>query len=131
MGKPKKKTTRRFITKMMICSREWELWEDPKQGGSSFSHGDPMNRRRRTIVLGTIDNDPRYTAEMLIHEVLEIILSTDEKRYRPNWQQAGDHSRYLFVFDHDYFQGVGPNLLTALLASGMFELKGAKDVTKG
>jgi len=123
MAKSKKKTTRKFITKMMICSREWELWEDPKKDGASFSHGDPMNRSRRTIVLGTRDNDPRNTAEMLVHEVLEIILSTDEKRYRPNWQQAGDHSRYLFVFDHDYFQGVGPNLLTALLGTGMFELK--------
>lgn len=123
MSNPSKKSHRKFITKMLISSREWEIWEDPEIGGGSYKHEDPMNHGKRTIVLGTKDKDSRYHAEVLIHEILEIMFSTEDRRFVGDWVQNSDHTRYLFVFDHDYLHGVGPKLLTALLTSGMFELK--------
>jgi hypothetical protein len=126
MVKSKKKTTLKFITKMLISSREWELFGDPQSDGASFCFDESKNRGRRTLVIGTKSNDPRYHAEMLIHEIIEIILDSDKKRLESPHIQKDDCTRFVFVFDHDYLDGIGANLLTALLTSGMFELKEEK-----
>ncbi len=123
MSKLSKKSSRHFLTKMLISSKEWDLVEQKNREGAWFCHCDRKNGGRRTVVLGTKDKDARYHAEILIHEVIEIMLSQDGKRYVGDWVRSRDHSRYFFSFDHDYLDGVGATLLTALLTSGMFELK--------
>ncbi len=120
------RSRRKFVTRMLISSREWEVWTDSTSDGGWFSYANPKSGGRRTITIGVKSDDPRYHAEILLHEIIEIILETDGKRYINDDVLDGDHTRYLFVFDHDYLQGIGSNLLTALLTSGFFEVKERK-----
>ncbi|MFH1625365.1 MAG: hypothetical protein ABID54_09460 [Pseudomonadota bacterium] len=126
MPKPSKKSSRKFLIKMLINSREWELWTDAKSDGAWFSHCDPGNDGKRVLTVGVRSDDPKYHAELLLHEILEIIFETDGHRYKNDDVLDDDHSRYLFVFNHDYLDGVCATVLTALLTSGFFELKEKK-----
>lgn len=65
--------------------------------------------------------DLRFIAEMLVHEALEAILVEDHRRFHCTDFELGNRG-YHFLFDHDYFDSVGPKLLDAMLSSGFFRL---------
>lgn len=103
--------------KVRICSREWILESDPrrKNGGAEFNtYGkDGLGH----IKIGTFRQNKRYILEVIMHEVIESILSYDEKR----WKESKDNGKILFSFDHNYLEGFCPKLIDALVSCGVID----------
>jgi hypothetical protein len=101
-----------------ICSKQWILKKNPRTLGAEFStrghsgHG--------VITIGTQWKDKAHQVNMLIHEILEAILVEDYKRYKDS-SPHGVNDRYLFVFDHDYLDGLGPKIGAALRSAGVLK----------
>jgi hypothetical protein len=101
-----------------ICSDEWDLRVDKNlEGGLVNMNPDNENSY---MTIGFANPSKYYRASVLIHEVLESILMYDGKR----WENIiGDNRTvYLFSFDHDYLDQLGPKVLDALLSSGALKL---------
>lgn len=104
-----------------ICSREWDLKFDPKHTGASFhTYGKPSSGKG-VIILGTKWKEKGFKWSILIHEILEAILTTDGKRFeRARYQDDMD---YRFIFNHDYLEELPFKILDALESCGVINLK--------
>lgn len=112
------KSNRRKRT-IRICSREWDLRTGRDSGGAHFSTYDKDGLGRITV--GTRGQDNRYILEMIMHEVVEGILSYDHRRWSEKPNGDGTDGRILFCFDHTYLDEFCPKLLDALTSCGMVD----------
>lgn len=100
-----------------IASREYDLIADPDTHGASF---DTMgNTGRGRIIIGTSMNDPAHIATLVLHEILESIMSESGVRYHDT---GSSDTNYLFVFNHNYLHNLVPMLLDALVSCGLVVL---------
>jgi len=101
-----------------ICSRSFRLKFD-KNGGASFQTY--SDKGRGEIVIGLKYPDLEEVAEKIVHEAVEAILATDDKR---SYNYTGSHEEpnYLFHFDHDYLCSFTYKLVDALVSSGFFKI---------
>jgi hypothetical protein len=106
---------------LKICSREYRLRFKKSVGGAHFYCNGPNSYGNGLIEVGDYPDLP-FIGGIIIHEALEAILYEDGKRLCPPVND-GDHSRYVFLFDHDYLDGLQNKILDALLTSGFFKLK--------
>lgn len=105
---------------MKICSREYALkFRKDMAGGCFYSNG-PNSEGDGVIEIGEY-RDLGFVCEVVLHEALEAILWEDGRRLCPPCAD-GDHSRYVFLFDHDYLDGLPAKLIDALLTSGFFRV---------
>jgi hypothetical protein len=105
---------------MKICGRDYKLTLVKGHKGAEFYCNGKETTCRGEIIIGDYQ-DLRGICEILIHEALEAILCEDCKRYYQTSHEACNE-RYLFMFDHDYLDGLCPKLLDALLTSDLFKL---------
>lgn len=117
MKKQKPKTIR-------ICSKEYDLTFDKKEGGSQFGtiglEKPGKEKGRGKMVIGMKHPDPQYVGQSILHETLEAIFTEDDKRHE-QWNSK-DRNQYMFVFDHDY--------LTSLLVPRIFDALRSCDFEK-
>lgn len=116
---------------MIISSREWRIIENNKSSNAEFHdfYNDGDGCFKPTIILGTQTNNKTEIASQLIHEILEIILTEDNKRWAFD-KSPKDTYRKLFIFDHDYLNLLQQKILTALLTSGFFKLENNREDDK-
>ena len=72
---------------------------DKKTNGGSFATYD--NKGNGSITIGTKWRDNEYRFRLLLHEVMESILTADSKRYS-NSMYSIDKENHLFSFSHEY-----------------------------
>jgi len=115
---------------MKICSREYRLKFKKSERGASFYCNGADAQGNGLVEIGDY-GDVEFVGGIIIHEALEAILFEDGKRLCPPVNE-GDHTRYVFLFDHDYLDGLQNKILDALLTSGFFKLvDGRKKKRKG
>ena len=102
-----------------ICSKEWDLQTDPKGTGGIFETY--KNTGKGCITIGSKWKEKQFRYSILIHEVLEAILTTDGKRFGRRLYRGDD--AYMFVFDHDYLEILPDKILDALVSCGVIKLK--------
>jgi hypothetical protein len=78
-----------------------DLYADFSSDGGSFNFA-PSKDRLPTLIVGC-DWDWHNVAGILVHEVLEFVLTMEQRRYRlaDSWGQ--NHADYIFHFDHQHF----------------------------
>lgn len=108
------------VQDVKICSREYALRFRKGNSGACFYSNGPDTNGNGVIEIGDY-KDLEFVCGIIIHELVEAILYEDGRRYCPPVVE-GDHSRYLFCFDHDYLDGFQNKVLDALLTSGFFRL---------
>lgn len=106
---------------MRIVGREYRLKFDAESDGAAFNTGGDYP----TITLGLACKSLHHVASNVVHEVVEVILSEDMKRWGDD-NDPLDCTRKLFVFDHDYLRTFGPKVVDALVSSGFFKLVDAR-----
>jgi len=107
------KTKRKTIR---ICSREWTLRADKKEAGGA--HLSTYGRSGAgEITVGTKGQCRRSIIEALIHEVIEGILTHDNRR----WKEGPDSEKILFCFDHEYLDYFSQKVTDALISCGLID----------
>lgn len=104
-----------------ICSKEYELKTSKKIHGAYFHTARKKDSRGEIGITSKATKE--ITAGYIIHEVIEAILTEDDKRFY-NYTNSSEDPNYVFMFDHDYLCGLVHKILDALLSSGIFKLNG-------
>ena len=99
-----------------ICSREWTLRADKKMAGGANFKTFAKNGAGR-MVLGTKGQCRRAVIELLTHEVLEGILTHDNRR----WKESRENEKILFCFNHDYLDGLAEKVVDAFVSCGLID----------
>ena len=92
--------------KLIICGNTYQIKYNPKHNGGSFSCN------TQVITIGTRDTK-EATFRVLIHEILEIILSERDHRYQLNRTEV-ENGDYLFSFNHSQYENVAYDLAYVL-----------------
>lgn len=105
---------------MRICGREYRLvFSKSQSGGAFWCYGKDESGQGEIRIKS--QRELHATAEILCHEALEAIFAEDGVRFA-NMNREPGNENMIIMFDHHYFNTVGPKLLDALLSSGMFKL---------
>jgi len=70
------------------------------------------------IEIGLKWKDPSYRTNLLLHEIIEAILTDDMKRWKDP-AGYGDENRMIFLFDHDYLCSFADKVAAALRSVGV------------
>jgi len=101
-----------------ICGREYNLKSESKHSGGAFeTYGDTG---KGSIVVGSKFVDNTYRFEVLLHEVIETILTQDKQRWERNAYDSDDV--FLFSFDHNYFTTLPDKIIDALLSCNAIKI---------
>jgi hypothetical protein len=99
-----------------ICSQEWKLQKDcRKHGGGSFVTDG--GRGTGVMVIGTKGQDNQYILKVMIHEILESILTVQGRR----WAESSTSA--VFVFSHNQMEDICWSILDAMTSCGMVDPK--------
>ena len=101
-----------------ICSKEWDLKTNPKGTGAEFNTYYPNGRG--SITIGTKWKSKQFQLSLLLHEILEAILTVDQKRF--NHRVDTERENYVFVFDHNYMENLPTKILDALISCGVIKI---------
>jgi hypothetical protein len=96
---------------ILIAGSRYTIKKNPKNYGGSFDAG------KQVIEVGT-KGKPDYQFQVLVHEVIEAILT--ERNHRYQLSDYKDNEHYLFSFNHDQFDNVCKDI--ALAFSGIKSL---------
>lgn len=119
-----KEANKKRRTTIKICSREWDLVEDKKTDGARFhTHNDTG---KGSIQLGSDFSNKTYRFGVLLHEVIEGILTTDLKRYE--YRLTTDN--YLFIFDHNYLMSFTDKIIDALISCNAIKINSFDTIFK-
>jgi hypothetical protein len=106
------------LRKIPIGSLEFILRMRKDKYGASFTID---SVEKNEICIGT-KGSFESVCDRVFHECLEAMLTADSKRYKATMHSNNDHTRYTFMFDHDYMNNnLVPGMIQALLASGFFK----------
>lgn len=95
--------------KVIICGREWDIKEDNNSGGGCFDGS------KSEITIGT--KYPKDIPDIFVHEVIEAILTERLLRYKIP-RDCQDNGDLIFVFNHNDFERICPDIVLALFYSG-------------
>ena len=84
-------------------------------GGANFSTC--TKNGAGCIVIGTKGQCRRAAIEMLTHEVMEGILTHDNRR----WKEGRENEKTLFCFNHNYLDGFAEKLVDAFVSCGLID----------
>jgi len=106
------------VKTIKICGREYNLKSESKHSGGAFNtYG---NTGRGSIVVGSKFVDNIYRFKVLLHEVIETILTQDKQRWERNAYDGDDN--FLFVFNHDYLETLPDKIIDALLSCNAIKI---------
>lgn len=105
--------------KLRICGRQYHLQFNPNKSGGYFNtcklSGDGL------VEIGTRNRALADVAERVFHEVAEVVSVESGKRFH-HYRSNSDDPDYLFVFNHDDFTRMVPEIIDGLVSSGFFRV---------
>ena len=109
--------------KIVISGEDYFLIFNPNTCESAFTtRGDT---HPAAIVIGSKYSSPKDIINDTAHEIMETILSVDNKRWADEYTNCADEG-VLFVFNHGYLKLLMPKFIDALLQTGRIKLDESK-----
>ena len=120
MAKKKKTLLSRLASSVRICSRTWLLGYDVKMDGAQFTSLNDDGDGE--ITMGVSLKSPRHILNSLVHEIIEGVLTEDNKRWLENSGHDGSSDNHMFIFDHYYLSDrFVPGIVDAIDSVGIID----------